>query len=161
MLRRFRIRTRLFIAFSIVVFFTVIVGLTSFVGITSIGNFSEKTLINARMLSTIYVHNVDIDASVFFMLHPDRESTVVDHTQTTKALMENLRGHLDKYYESKLLFNEVFTQEEIQEMPNLIETGVSVLLHLIFPCFCGFPVVSVEQVIFRNGRRCNGLFQQS
>ena len=121
MLRRFRIRTRLFIAFSIVVFFTVMIGLTSFVSMTSIGNLSEQTLLNARMLSTLYVHNVNIDAGVFYALYPNVTSPHSEDSQPTRKLIEDFGVHLHKYYESRQLFNDVAMSEEMQERPHLLE----------------------------------------
>ena len=121
MLRKFRIRTRLLLSFSIVVFFTLIVGLTGFSRLTSMGRSSVKTIHNVTILNDIYDSNTFVDYGIFNLLYIS-DSTLTDYVlQTTKDHAEHLLARLKEYIDIQDQFNDVFTPGELQDMANLLE----------------------------------------
>jgi two-component system, sensor histidine kinase and response regulator len=121
MLRKFRIRTRLLLSFSIVVFFTLIVGLTGFASLTSMGRSSVKTIHNVTILNDIYDSNTFVDYGIFNMLYIS-DSTLTDYVlQTTKEHADHLLIRLKEYIAIQDQFSDVFTPGELQDMANLLE----------------------------------------
>ena len=123
MLRKIRIRTRLFFAFFIVVFFTVIVGITGFIRLIAISDASTKTMHNVSILNNLYVHNVYINSDVFHLLYVDVDDVLstLKELQTTEKRIKEFRIHLNEYLESQKQFHDVFTPGEMQDMANLLK----------------------------------------
>jgi len=135
MLRKFRIRTRLLLSFSIVVFFTFIVGLTGFISLGSIGKSSVKTIHNVSILNDIYDNNVFIDTGVFNMLYIS-DSTLTGYVvQTTKEHTEHLLIRLNEYVAIQDQFSDVFTPGEMQDMENLLEIYKEAYIPAAFEIF--------------------------
>jgi len=121
MLRKFRIRTRLLLSFSIVVFFTLLVGLTGFARLTYMGRSSVKTIHNVTILNDIYDSNTFVDYGLFNLLYIS-DSTLTDYVlQTTKNHAEHLLTRLKEYIAIQDQFSDVFTPGELQDMENLLE----------------------------------------
>jgi two-component system, sensor histidine kinase and response regulator len=121
MFRKFKIRTRLLLSFSIVVFFTLIVGLTGFASLTYIGRSSVKTIHNVTILNDIYDSNTFVDYGIFNLLYIS-DSTLTDYVlQTTKNHAEHLLTRLKEYIAIQDQFSDVFTPGELQDMENLLE----------------------------------------
>jgi len=135
MLRKFKIRTRLLLSFSIIVLFTLIVGLTGFASLTSIGKSSVKTIHNVAILNDIYDSNVYIDNGIFNMLYVS-DSTLTNYVlQTTKEHTELLLTRLNEYVAIQDQFSDVFTPGEMQDMVNLLEIYTESYIPLAYEIF--------------------------
>jgi len=121
MLRKFKIKTRLFLSFFTVVLFTLIVGLTGFISLNAIAKSAVKTIHNVSILNDIYDNNVFIDTGVFNMLYIS-DSTITNYViQTTKDHTDQLLIRLNEYVQIQDQFSDVFTPGEMQDMENLLE----------------------------------------
>ena len=121
MLRRFRIKTRLLLSFSIAVFFALVIGFTGYASLTSLGDSAVRTISNVRIMNTIYDYNVSIDAGLFNTLYMTDTNLRQYVLETTKNLTEEFMVQLNEYLEFQDQFSDIFTPGEMQDMANLME----------------------------------------
>ena len=121
MLRKFRIKTRLLISFSILVLFTLIVGLTGYARLTSLGNSAVRTINNVSVLNDAYDYNIAIEAGIFGMLYVSDITLTYHVLQTTKEYTTGFLNYLNEYLGLQDQFSDVFTPGEMQDMNNLLE----------------------------------------
>jgi signal transduction histidine kinase/CheY-like chemotaxis protein len=121
MLRKVRIRTRLFIAFSIVAFFTLVVGITGFIRINSMKSSSVKMIGNINVLNNIREHNTIINSNVYSMLYISDAMLTHYLAEVTREHAAELSDLLSEYIYVVDEFSDVLTPGEIQDMSNLQE----------------------------------------
>jgi signal transduction histidine kinase/CheY-like chemotaxis protein len=121
MLRKIKIKTRLFFAFSIVVFFTLIVGITGFTRINSMKSSSAKVMGNINVLNNIREHNIIINSNVYSMLYISDAMLIHYLAEVTREHAAELSELLGEYLDVLDEFSDILTPGEIQDMSNLLE----------------------------------------
>jgi signal transduction histidine kinase/CheY-like chemotaxis protein/HPt (histidine-containing phosphotransfer) domain-containing protein len=121
MLRKVRIKTRLFAAFSVVVFFTLIVGITGFARINSMKDSSVKMIGNIDILNKIHEHNAAINSGVYSMLYISDVTLTIYLAEVIREHVAKLSDLLGDYLDIRDEFSDILTPGEIQDMSNLLE----------------------------------------
>ncbi|MCL2699752.1 MAG: ATP-binding protein, partial [Defluviitaleaceae bacterium] len=134
-MRKVRIKTRLLLAFFVVVLAALIIGLIGFASLTHLGSASVKTISNVRILNDIYDHNAYINNNLYSMMFISEYEFISYVLEITKEHTEALLRSLNEYIVVKDQFEDVFTPGEMQDMANALniyENTYLPVLHQIF-----------------------------